>query len=164
MSFYAAYHRHPVNRAIHFVFVPAIVWSLMILLGMVDLFVVSNIAVTPAHLATLALLIYYLRLDFAIGVAATFAFTVLLGTALQVVARTSTATALTVFAVAFVSGWVVQFIGHGVWEKRRPALASNLFQVFVAPIFLVAETAFGLGLRRELHDDVRKRMQAHLPA
>jgi uncharacterized membrane protein YGL010W len=30
LSFYGAYHRHPVNKAIHLVFVPLIVWSALV--------------------------------------------------------------------------------------------------------------------------------------
>ena len=30
LSFYGAYHRHPVNKAIHLVFVPCIIWSALV--------------------------------------------------------------------------------------------------------------------------------------
>jgi len=53
--------------------------------------------------------------------------------------------------------WVLQFAGHAI-EGRRPALADNLFQIFIAPIFLVAELFFALGFRR----DVRKKVEARL--
>ncbi len=164
MSVYAAYHRHPVNRAIHFVGIPSIVSSLMVFLGFVGPWQVANLEVTAAHVATVLLLGWYLALDFAIGVAAVALFTVLLVAALRLPTVLGTETALTVAGAVFALGWVVQFIGHGVWEKRRPALVDNLFQVFVAPIFLVAETAFALGLRRPLHDEVREKMKAHLSA
>ncbi len=49
----------------------------------------------------------------------------------------------------FAGGWIFQLVGH-VFEGRRPALADNLFQIFIAPIFLVAEAFFALGLKREL--------------
>lgn len=163
MAVYSAYHRHPVNRAIHFVFVPAIVWSLMVALGLIPLGAVAEVEVTLAHVATAALLAYYLALDFPLGVAATVLFTVLLVAAFQVV-DLGAGTALPAAGAAFVGGWAFQLVGHGVWERRRPALADNLLQVFVAPIFLVAETAFSLGFRKPLHDDVRQRMAAHLPA
>ncbi len=162
MSVYSAYHRHPVNKVIHFVFVPAIVWSIMVLTGMLPLFSFLNLTVTLAHLLVLPILAYYLKLDFALGVASVLLFTVLLATALQVAAL-PTATALWVGGAVFVAGWVVQFVGHGVWEKRRPALADNLFQVFIAPIFIVAEFAFMMGLKKDLHAAVEARVPQHLP-
>ena len=163
MSVYAAYHRHPVNRAIHFVGIPAIVWSLMVFLGFVTLFEAGGLEVTLALLAVVALMAWYLLLDFPFGVASTALFTVLLVSALHLPRAAGNGTAMWIAGGVFVLGWVVQFIGHAVWEKRRPALMDNLVQVFVAPIFLVAETAFAMGLRPELHDEVRTKMQAHLP-
>jgi uncharacterized membrane protein YGL010W len=44
-----------------------------------------------------------------------------------------------------------------VFEGRKPALADNLFQIFVAPIFLCAELFFALGYKLELHADVQER-------
>ena len=33
LAFYGAYHRHPGNKLVHFIFVPLIFWSVMILLN-----------------------------------------------------------------------------------------------------------------------------------
>ena len=162
MAVYAAYHRHPVNRAIHFFGIPAIVWSLMVFMAFVPLFSAASMEVTLAHVAVAALLIWYLVLDYALGVAAVLLFTVLMVAALHL-DRFGTRMAWWISGSVFVLGWVVQFIGHGVWEKRRPALMDNLTQVFVAPIFLVAETAFAMGLKSELRDEVHRKMKAHLP-
>jgi uncharacterized membrane protein YGL010W len=41
-----------------------------------------------------------------------------------------------------------------VFEGRKPALADNLFQIFVAPIFLAAEVFFALGYKPELHQRI----------
>jgi uncharacterized membrane protein YGL010W len=62
------------------------------------------------------------------------------------------------FAVLFVGGWILQLVGH-VFEGRRPALADNLFQIFVAPIFLCAEVFFALGYKPGLHRGVQERAQ-----
>ncbi len=58
-------------------------------------------------------------------------------------------TAWTVFAIFFIGGWVFQLVGH-VWEGRRPALADNLFQAFIGPMFIMAEVLMALGLKQEL--------------
>ena len=60
------------------------------------------------------------------------------------------------FGVLFVGGWILQLVGH-VYEGRKPALADNLFQIFIAPIFLCAELAFALGYRPRLHAAVQER-------
>lgn len=47
--------------------------------------------------------------------------------------------------------WVAQFIGHGIFEKRAPALLDNLVQaIFLAPFFVWLEILFAFGYRPEL--------------
>jgi uncharacterized membrane protein YGL010W len=61
------------------------------------------------------------------------------------------------FAACFGIGWVFQLIGHAI-EGKKPALLDNFFQVFVAPIFLMAELFFMLGLRQDLKRQVDELM------
>ena len=51
----------------------------------------------------------------------------------------------------FTIGWIFQFVGHGVFEKRRPALIDNLVQSLVlAPYFIMFEFLFKLGFMPRL--------------
>ena len=48
---------------------------------------------------------------------------------------------------AHIVGWVAQFIGHGVFEGRAPALFDSLFEsLLMAPMFMCIEVAFAVGL------------------
>lgn len=50
-----------------------------------------------------------------------------------------------------VFSWLAQFYGHGVHERRAPALLDNLLQALVlAPFFVAFEIAFFLGYRKDL--------------
>lgn len=50
-----------------------------------------------------------------------------------------------------VVSWLVQFVGHGVFEGRAPALLDNLVQaIFLAPFFVWLEILFAFGYRPEL--------------
>jgi 2-hydroxy fatty acid dioxygenase len=50
-----------------------------------------------------------------------------------------------------VVSWIAQFIGHGKFEGRAPALLDNLVQaLFLAPLFVWLEYLFRLGYRPEL--------------
>jgi 2-hydroxy fatty acid dioxygenase len=50
-----------------------------------------------------------------------------------------------------VVSWIAQFIGHGVFEGRAPALLDNLIQAFfLAPFFVWFEVLFFFGYRPEL--------------
>jgi len=47
-------------------------------------------------------------------------------------------------------GWVSQFVGHGIFEQRAPALVSNLFYIFLAPFFVNFEYVnYLFGYRQE---------------
>lgn len=71
---------------------------------------------------------------------------------------TSTSSTSTLNAVAVgvhAASWVLQFVGHGRFEGRKPALVDNLVQaVVLAPLFVWYEVLFRLGfcggLRREV--------------
>lgn len=47
--------------------------------------------------------------------------------------------------------WLLQFIGHGAFERRAPALLDNLVQaLLLAPLFVWMEILFFFGYRPEL--------------
>ena len=51
----------------------------------------------------------------------------------------------------FVLSWIAQFIGHGVFEGRAPAVLDNLVQALIlAPFFVWMEILFSFGYRPEL--------------
>jgi len=154
MSFYAAYHQDGRNKATHFVGVPAIMLSLFIPLAWlrVDL---GGMTITAAMLFAAAVLVYYFLLDVPLALA----MLVLTGALVylgQTLAGLGAAAGWTWFAILFVGGWILQLVGH-VFEGRKPALTDNLFQIFVAPVFLCAELFFALGYRPQLQAAVHKR-------
>ncbi len=154
MSFYAAYHQDARNKATHFLGVPMIIVSLFIPLALlrVDL---GGFVLTGATVFAAVVLIYYVFLDALLALAtAIFTATLLLG-AHWIVAQGPLATWVA-FGVLFVGGWVIQLVGHA-FEGRKPALADNLFQIFIAPIFLCAELFFALGYKPKLHAAVQER-------
>ncbi len=153
MSFYLRYHRDPRNKLTHSIGVPLIVFSLLVLFGLVHV-PLGEVSVTAASVAVVALLAYYFRLDAVLGVAMTLFLSVLLIAANRVCAL-GAAAALAVFAVTFVVGWILQLVGH-VFEGRKPALLDNVFQVLIAPIFLMAQVFFALGYKRDVAERVEE--------
>jgi uncharacterized membrane protein YGL010W len=154
MAFYAAYHQDARNKATHFIGVPVIVLSLFIPLAWLRLDV-GSVTVTAAMVFAGVVLVYYFMLDvpLALSMLATNALLLWLG---QTIADQGALQGWIWFALLFVGGWILQLVGH-VFEGRKPALADNLFQIFVAPIFLCAEVFFALGYKPELHAAVQAR-------
>ena len=94
-------------------------------------------------------LIGWIALDRVIGLAMVVVMLPMLIVAEWIARSYGSATAWIVFAVFFVGGWMFQLAGH-VWEGRRPALADNLFQAFIGPMFIMAELLMALGLKQDL--------------
>jgi len=148
MAIYAAYHRNRWNKLTHFIGVPAIIFSILIPMSWVSI----GGDLTLAHVFVGAVLAYYFLLDVPLAVATTVATGALLYAA-KLAAGTGVVSGWIWFGLFFVGGWIFQLVGH-VFEGRKPALADNLFQIFVAPIFLVAEVFFALGLKRDVLEKV----------
>jgi uncharacterized membrane protein YGL010W len=53
-------------------------------------------------------------------------------------------------AALFVGGWSFQFLGHAVFERRRPAFVDDLSQTLIGPMFVAAKMLVWLGLRCDL--------------
>jgi uncharacterized membrane protein YGL010W len=143
LATYASYHRDARNRATHFIGIPAIVFSILAPLALVRVDGVS-----AATLIALLAVMGWVALDRVIGLAMLVMMVPMLLIA-ERIAGFGSATAWTVFAIFFVGGWAFQLVGH-VWEGRRPALADNLFQAFIGPMFIMAELLMAIGLKRDL--------------
>ena len=156
MAFYAAYHQDGRNKVSHFIGVPMIMLSLFIPLAwlQVELY---GVPVSAAMVFAAVVVIYYFILDVPLALAMLVVSAALVWLGHQIAAL-GAAQGWAWFAVLFVAGWIIQLVGH-VFEGRKPALADNLFQIFVAPIFLAAEVFFALGYKPRLHEAVQKRAQ-----
>src|SRR3990170_3525879 len=157
MSFYAAYHQDARNKATHFIGVPAIMLSLFIPLAWIG-FDAGGVTITVAMVLAAVVLMYYFFLDVPLALAM-LVVTGLLVFVAQNIAALGLVQGWIWFAVLFVGGWILQLVGHA-FEGRKPALADNLFQIFVAPIFLASEVFFALGYKPHLHQEVQRRAQA----
>lgn len=77
----------------------------------------------------------------------------------------STPSANYVATVLMSIGWVAQFISHGVFEGRAPALFDNLTQALVlAPFFVLFEFAALLGFRTEILERIDEKIRPELEA
>ena len=130
---YAAFHRTPGNKACHFVGIPLIVLSLFALLAQVPLAEVGGFTVTLAEVLLLGATLYYLTLD------AGLALMMLAASAL--LAAAGRALSPGVALGLFVLGWVLQFVGHYVYEKKSPAFFRNVTHLMVGPLWILAKVS-----------------------
>jgi uncharacterized membrane protein YGL010W len=129
---YGEFHRNRANKAIHWVCVPLIVWSV---LG--ALWTVSPVAAYVAIALTIA---FYVRLSLplAVGMLGVIALMVWPLTVLG-------SRALIVSIAVFVAAWIGQFIGHIV-EGRKPAFLEDVRSLLIGPVWLLADLYRRLGI------------------
>lgn len=156
LSQYAAYHRDKRNIATHFVGIPMIVAAVAMLLSRPVFMHLDGVALSPALAVVVLTAIFYLRLDLRFGLAMTafLLFCLWLG---QLVAGASTPVWLGWGIGLFVVGWVFQFVGH-YYEGKKPAFVDDLIGLIIGPLFVAAEIAFALGLRKPVQDAVEARV------
>jgi uncharacterized membrane protein YGL010W len=128
---YAAFHRTVGNRACHSLGIPTIVLGSFALLARVPLFAVGGFEVTLAELAIALFVAYYLTLDSALAAAMLAAYV-----ALDAAGRfIPPLPALGLF----VFGWILQGVGHWVYEKNSPAFFRNFVHLAVGQLWILAK-------------------------
>ena len=130
-SEYGSFHLTRGNQACHYVGIPLIVLTLFTFLTRVELFRVGGLNVTLGEVVMLAVVGYYLTLDRSLGLLMLIIFAVL-----NVAGRPIP---LPWAAAVFVLGWVFQFLGHSIYEKRSPAFYKNLLHLLVGPLWITAK-------------------------
>ena len=122
---YAESHQYPTNELIHFVCIPAIVFSLLGILWAIH--PVAALAVV------LGSMVYYLKLSrpFAMGMGA---MSLLM---LALLALLPGMTVLPVSIAVFVVAWIGQFIGHKI-EGKKPSFFDDLRFLLIGPLFVLS--------------------------
>jgi len=128
---YAAFHRTPGNKACHSFGIPIIVLSSLALLAQVPLFSIAGFTVTLAEVMIALFTIYYLTLDAALA-AMMFSAYVLLAVVGRFIAPIPA-------AGLFALGWVLQGVGHYVYEKNSPAFFRNFAHLAVGQLWILAK-------------------------
>lgn len=155
LSNYAAYHRSQRNIATHLVGIPMIVLAIVALLSR-PAWMVGGLPMSPAVVVAAVTLVYYLRLDVALGLVMTALFGLSLWFGAWA-AGLGTGAWLAIGIGGFVVGWVFQFVGH-YFEGRKPAFVDDLVGLVIGPLFVVAEVLFHLGAFVGLKQQIEQRV------
>jgi uncharacterized membrane protein YGL010W len=131
-SRYAESHQNPTNKAIHWICVPLITWSVIALFWSA-----SPIA---AYVLIALAIAFYVWLSPAIAVGM-LAVTVVLVYPLTLLGSYALTTAVVVFVVA----WIGQFIGHRI-EGRKPSFFEDIKFLLVGPAWLLGHVYRRLGI------------------
>jgi uncharacterized membrane protein YGL010W len=129
---YASHHRHPTNKTIHWICVPAITWTVLALLW--ALHPIAALAFAAASLG------YYFKLSPPLALGMLVVSSAML--AVCTVVPNLAYTALAVFVVA----WIGQFVGHKI-EGSKPSFFEDLHYLLIGPAWLMSFVYSKFGIR-----------------
>ncbi|ETO25300.1 hypothetical protein RFI_11835 [Reticulomyxa filosa] len=173
IAFYGAYHSTLGNQIIHIIFVPVILITALSMLSFVKILMQpvnflwfgGEILHTNTPLFIIFVLMYpatYVYIDFYSGLSWLPMASFVWFAAMFLVdnLKWPISSLLLLHSVA----WIFQFIGHGVIERRKPALLDNLYQsIVLAPFFVWFETVLfplgygnSVGLKRNITRKVKE--------
>lgn len=144
---YGESHQNPVNKAVHWICVPAIVLSLLGLIWSIPFPVSVQLGPLPLNWATMFIagaMIYYFRLS------VTLALGMILVTGLLIMAGygVSELSGLPLWAnslIIFVIAWIGQFWGHKV-EGKKPSFLKDVQFLLIGPVWLLSFIYRRLGI------------------
>lgn len=145
---YGESHQHPVNKAIHWLCVPAIMFAVLGLL-----FALPRpdwMAAVGPRLGNWTMLVVVLALAWYALLSPRIALGMLVVTALMIAGNHLLVLLpwkpLWTCAAIFVAAWIGQFIGHRI-EGRKPSFLKDLAFLLVGPAWLLAALYRRVGLR-----------------
>ena len=136
---YGESHVNRLNKLIHWICVPVIVWAVVALLWSIPFPLKIGSGIVPLNWAVIALVfaqIYYFRLSRRLGMGLLLYNLVML----WITAGVEQASPWPLWQVAvalFVLAWVGQFIGH-IFEGKRPSFFKDVQFLLIGPAWLMS--------------------------
>ena len=146
---YGESHQNPINKKIHWICVPAIMFSVIGLWWSIPHAYMPNISdnlqLNWAIVITVAILLYYLRLSFLMAVGMfIIGFFLLAGN--FYIATNFQKPLWKISLIIFVVAWVGQFIGHKI-EGEKPSFFQDIQFLLIGPAWLLSFIYNNLGIK-----------------
>jgi len=126
---YASYHQTKGNKVFHRLGIPMIMLSLLGMLTYLTLADVATVRVDAAMLLIALASAYYFVIEWRLAIAMTVVSIVFyfIGAALPLFFNVT----------LFVLGWILQFVGHRVYEHKNPAFFRNFVHLLIGPLWIL---------------------------
>jgi len=138
---YGVSHQNKINKMIHWICVPLIMFSLLGILSLVKFtipFFSSYYCINIAHILILFSIFFYFRLSVTI----TFGMIIYSILNLYIIHQfellyTSQSTLTMIYISIFIGAWIGQFIGHKI-EGEKPSFFEDLQFLLIGPAWLLS--------------------------
>lgn len=137
LSEYGESHQNTVNKAIHWICVPLILWSIIALLWSIPVpALLVRYGLNWAYLVLAAALIYYVFLSPALAIGMLLVVYVMVYITGQLDADKGLPDLWQIALGVFVVAWIGQFIGHKI-EGKKPSFLKDIQFLLIGPIWLL---------------------------
>lgn len=149
--FYGSHHHNKINKIIHIICIPGLMWTVLTSLCYVKFYTikVDNPIYEPLLTSDAGIIMiliygmYYVLLDVGAGIVAKILLISMWLISKYIVAYLPIYIVVPTIIAIHIICWIAQFIGHGVFEKKQPALLTGLIQAFLtAFLFVILEVMF----------------------
>ncbi len=141
ISDYGVSHQNPMNKKIHWICVPLIMFTLLGLLSLVKIY---NINLT--HLIIIFALFFYLRLSISISVGMFIISAIQLGIIFYMETLFLDLHLLYIYLLIFIIAWVGQFIGHKI-EGQKPSFFEDIQFLLIGPAWIISFIYKKMGIK-----------------
>lgn len=134
---YGVSHQNQINKALHWICVPLITFSLLGMLKEVNLLSLSGLwDISLAEVFILGALVFYLLLSVPLAIGMIFISLVMLG-GLQFLNQNGIFPLWQLSLAIFIVAWIGQFIGHKI-EGKKPSFFQDILFLLIGPIWLLS--------------------------
>ena len=133
---YAKYHKNKVNKIIHWICIPLIMFSLLGLLSLMILFTINSVTISALWFFITFAIGYYIKLSksLALGMTIISIFFIYI---IELINLNFINQKFEIFLVIFIISWIGQFIGHKI-EGKKPAFVKDLQFLLIGPLWLLS--------------------------
>ena len=143
---YAQDHQHPVNRLIHWIAVPLILWSVIAILWTMPVVATWFRPGLWSAMAMFAAWMFYYRASRRIGFGMLAVFVAMAWITRWLYYALGIQQLLYLAIGVFVVAWLAQFIGHSkLYEGKRPSFFTDLRYLLIGPAWLLSKVYRKLG-------------------
>jgi uncharacterized membrane protein YGL010W len=138
---YGESHQHATNKAIHWICVPLIFWSVVALISTIpsgflqSIFGEGNRLANWAVVVMVLAMLYYISLSIPLSIGMLIISVVCL-VLIQLVARINIAPVWAIALIVFTLAWIGQFYGHKV-EGKKPSFFKDIQFLLIGPAWLM---------------------------
>lgn len=144
---YGESHQNPTNKLIHWWCVPAIFWSVVLLLWSIPVPQVMQVhpLVNWATLALALAMVFYLTTSVSLSIGMLI-FSGLVVWATHWVATSGVIEPWILGTGIFIVAWILQFVGHNI-EGKKPSFFKDVLFLLVGPAWLMGFVYKKLGIK-----------------